>query len=113
MSMPAPLAEVVSDFAEVEGQDKLKLLLEFADELPDLPPELEQQAMEPVPECQTRCSCTSTRATRTGCGCTSARPPNRRPRGVRVDPGHRPGRAAGRRDLAVPEDFTTTSGWPP
>ncbi|GFG97491.1 SufE family protein [Mycobacterium timonense] len=53
MSMPAPLAEVVSDFAEVEGQDKLKLLLEFADELPDLPPELEQQAMEPVPECQT------------------------------------------------------------
>lgn len=53
MSMPAPLAEVVSDFAEVEGQDKLKLLLEFADELPDLPPELEERAMEPVPECQT------------------------------------------------------------
>src|ERR1700742_5364102 len=53
MSLPAPLAEVVSDFAEVEGQDKLRLLLEFADELPDLPPELEEQAMEPVPECQT------------------------------------------------------------
>ena len=28
--MPAPLAEVVSDFQEVEGQDKLRLLLEFA-----------------------------------------------------------------------------------
>ncbi|OMC17032.1 SufE family protein [Mycobacterium colombiense] len=53
MSMPAPLAEVVSDFAEVEGQDKLALLLEFANELPALPPDLEQAAMEPVPECQT------------------------------------------------------------
>ncbi|EUA06762.1 fe-S metabolism associated domain protein [Mycobacterium xenopi 4042] len=52
MSLPAPLAEVVSDFAEVQGQDKLKLLLEFADELPPLPAELEEAAMEPVPECQ-------------------------------------------------------------
>ncbi|MDO2384009.1 SufE family protein [Mycobacterium avium subsp. hominissuis] len=53
MSIPAPLAEVVSDFAEVQGQDKLALLLEFANELPSLPPELEEAAMEPVPECQT------------------------------------------------------------
>ncbi|MEB4211567.1 SufE family protein [Mycobacterium sp. 94-17] len=53
MSMPAPLAEVVSDFAEVEGQDKLALLLEFANELPALPADLGQAAMEPVPECQT------------------------------------------------------------
>src|ERR1700727_287143 len=52
MSMPAPLAEVVSDFAEVEGQDKLKLLLEFADDLPALPADLEESAMEEVPECQ-------------------------------------------------------------
>lgn len=51
-SMPAALAEVVSDFKEVEGQDKLALLLEFADELPPLPSELEEAAMEPVPECQ-------------------------------------------------------------
>jgi cysteine desulfuration protein SufE len=50
--MPATLAEVVSDFQEVEGQDKLRLLLEFADELPPLPADLEQAAMEPVPECQ-------------------------------------------------------------
>jgi cysteine desulfuration protein SufE len=50
--MPAPLAEVVSDFQEVEGQDKLRLLLEFADELPPLPADMEQGAMEPVPECQ-------------------------------------------------------------
>jgi cysteine desulfuration protein SufE len=52
MTMPATLAEVVSDFQEVEGQDKLRLLLEFANELPALPPTLEQAAMEPVPECQ-------------------------------------------------------------
>jgi cysteine desulfuration protein SufE len=51
--MPAPLAEVVSDFSEVEGQDKLALLLEFANELPALPSDLEEAAMEPVPECQT------------------------------------------------------------
>ncbi len=52
MSMPAPLAEVVAEFAEVSGQDKLRLLLEFADELPSLPSNLEEAAMEPVPECQ-------------------------------------------------------------
>lgn len=52
MSLPAPLAEVVSDFAEVEGQDKVRLLLEFAEDLPPLPADLHQAAMEPVPECQ-------------------------------------------------------------
>ncbi len=52
MTLPAPLAEVVSDFAEVQGQDKLNLLLEFANELPPLPADLEEAAMEPVPECQ-------------------------------------------------------------
>ncbi len=50
--MPAALAEVVSDFQDVQGQDKLALLLEFADELPALPADLEEAAMEPVPECQ-------------------------------------------------------------
>jgi cysteine desulfuration protein SufE len=52
MTLPAPLAEVVSDFAEVQGQDKLQLLLEFANDLPALPSDLEEAAMEPVPECQ-------------------------------------------------------------
>jgi cysteine desulfuration protein SufE len=52
MSMPAPLAEVLSDFAELQGQDKLNLLLEFADDLPALPSTLEEAAMEQVPECQ-------------------------------------------------------------
>jgi cysteine desulfuration protein SufE len=50
--MPATLAEVVSDFGEMQGQDKLALLLEFANELPPLPADLEEAAMEPVPECQ-------------------------------------------------------------
>lgn len=52
MSMPGPLADVVAEFAEVTGQDKLRLLLEFADELPPLPADLEEAGMEPVPECQ-------------------------------------------------------------
>jgi cysteine desulfuration protein SufE len=50
--MPPALAEVVSDCQEVEGQDKLAMLLEFANELPELPSSLEEAAMEPVPECQ-------------------------------------------------------------
>ncbi|MFE3289807.1 SufE family protein [Rhodococcus sp. NPDC059234] len=52
MSLPESLAEIVDDFAAVGPQEKLQLLLEFSRELPDLPPELEQAAMEPVPECQ-------------------------------------------------------------
>src|ERR1700759_5828396 len=52
MSMPAPLAEGLSDFVEVEGQDNLNLLLEFANALPGLPADLEEAAMEPVVECQ-------------------------------------------------------------
>jgi cysteine desulfuration protein SufE len=52
MTMPAALAEVVNEFQEMQGQDKLQLLLEFANELPPLPAELEEAAMEPVPECQ-------------------------------------------------------------
>jgi cysteine desulfuration protein SufE len=51
-SVPPALAEVVSDFADVAGQDKLQLLLEFANELPPLPVDLEEAAMEPVLECQ-------------------------------------------------------------
>lgn len=51
-ALPAALAEVVSDFQEVQGQDKLQLLLEFANELPALPADLQEASMEPVPECQ-------------------------------------------------------------
>ncbi|WP_032376874.1 SufE family protein [Rhodococcoides fascians] len=51
-ALPESLAEIVEDFAAVEGQDKLQLLLEFSRELPSLPEHLAQDAMEPVPECQ-------------------------------------------------------------
>jgi cysteine desulfuration protein SufE len=58
MTSPAPLPtalrEIVDDFEALAGQEKLQLLLEFAENLPALParyadhPEL----LEPVPECQ-------------------------------------------------------------
>ncbi|MDV8003837.1 SufE family protein [Rhodococcus sp. IEGM 1318] len=51
-TLPSALAEIVDDFAAVGASDKLTLLLEFSRELPQLPAELEQSAMEPVPECQ-------------------------------------------------------------
>lgn len=51
-ALPDALAEIVDDFAAVDGQDKITLLLEFSNELPPLPSDLEEAAMEPVPECQ-------------------------------------------------------------
>lgn len=52
MSLPAPLAEIVADFADMAESDKVTLLLEFARDLPELPDTLKIEAMEPVPECQ-------------------------------------------------------------
>ena len=47
------LAELVVEFAELEGADKLTLLLELSDELPALPDGMVLADMEQVPECQT------------------------------------------------------------
>lgn len=52
MSMPEPLAEVVGEFAEVSGQDKRPCCSRFAQDLPALPADLVEAAMEQVPECQ-------------------------------------------------------------
>ncbi len=52
MSLPAALAEIVDDFGAVSDADKVTMLLEFSRELPDLPDHLREEAMEPVPECQ-------------------------------------------------------------
>ena len=53
MSMPAPhWPRWCRTSRRSHGQDKLQLLLEFAGELPPLPADLEEAAMEPVPECQ-------------------------------------------------------------
>ena len=53
-SLPAPLAELVDEFAEVGPRDKLQLLLELSQELPPLPPRYADAAdsMEQVHECQ-------------------------------------------------------------
>ncbi len=54
MTMPAALADVVSDFNEMQGQDKLQLLLEFSRSLPELPARLGEhpEELEQVVECQ-------------------------------------------------------------
>lgn len=48
------LQEIVDDFAAMEGRDRLQLLLEFSEELPDLPGRYADDPglLEPVPECQ-------------------------------------------------------------
>ncbi|WP_018156296.1 SufE family protein [Demetria terragena] len=50
--LPAPLAEVIDDFQALSEPDRLQLLLEMSDELPDLPPRFDDVEMEQVHECQ-------------------------------------------------------------
>ncbi|GAA2068910.1 SufE family protein [Williamsia deligens] len=52
MTLPSALAEIVEDFAALSESDRVTMLLEFANDLPDLPDDLRTEAMEPVPECQ-------------------------------------------------------------
>jgi cysteine desulfuration protein SufE len=53
-ALPAPLEEVVEDFAAVGPQDRVQLLLELSRELPALPARYADHPdlLEPVPECQ-------------------------------------------------------------
>lgn len=53
-TLASRLREIVDDFAAVEGRDRLQLLLEFSEELPDLPDRYagDPGLLEPVPECQ-------------------------------------------------------------
>ena len=53
-ALPGGLQEIADDFAALPGQDRLQLLLEFSEELPELPARLrdDPQLLEPVPECQ-------------------------------------------------------------
>lgn len=54
MDMPHRLAEIVDEFAGAPRDVVLEMLLEYADAVPPLPPELVNHAgMEQVPECQT------------------------------------------------------------
>jgi cysteine desulfuration protein SufE len=54
MDLPAPLAEIVDEFASAPRDVVLDMLLEYSDALPPLPAELAgHTGMEQVPECQT------------------------------------------------------------
>lgn len=52
--LPAPLAEIRDDFLELPEPERLQLLLEFANELPEVPARLEghPEQRERVAECQ-------------------------------------------------------------
>lgn len=52
--LPPSLQEIADDFADTPESQRLELLLEFSDELPDLPARLADNPdlLEPVPECQ-------------------------------------------------------------
>jgi cysteine desulfuration protein SufE len=56
MSTPATLAprlaELAQEFEELGPTERLQLLLELAAELPELPPHLNRDSMQRVPECQ-------------------------------------------------------------
>ena len=55
MSLPARLQEIVADFQLSEGQEKLDLLLEYAEKFQPVPDWLktEPSRMDQVPECMT------------------------------------------------------------
>jgi cysteine desulfuration protein SufE len=52
--LPETLAEIRADFIELETRDRIQLLLEFANELPELPPRYSEHPdlLEQVVECQ-------------------------------------------------------------
>ena len=54
MSVPDQLAEIRDDFLALEQRDRLQLLLEFSNELPDLPERYREHPdlLERVEECQ-------------------------------------------------------------
>ncbi|AKU17226.1 SufE family protein [Luteipulveratus mongoliensis] len=51
-ALPAPFAELIDDFQAVSAQDRLQMLLELSDELPDLPERYADADLEQVHECQ-------------------------------------------------------------
>src|SRR5512133_1166825 len=54
-SIPEKLQEIVDDFALASREEKVEMLIQYAESLPDLPERLrsERDKMDPVPECQT------------------------------------------------------------
>lgn len=52
MSLPAELAEIAEDFNAMPENERLELLLEFSDNLPELPARYADADLERVEECQ-------------------------------------------------------------
>lgn len=53
-NLPDKLQEIADEFAEIPASDRLQLLLEFSQSLPELPERYAEhpELLEPVPECQ-------------------------------------------------------------
>lgn len=53
-ALPEGFAEIAEDFHALGGRDRLQLLLEFSNSLPELPERYAEhpELLEPVPECQ-------------------------------------------------------------
>lgn len=51
-ALPQPLAEIRDEFLELDAPERLELLLEYADDLPDVPDDLDADSFERVAECQ-------------------------------------------------------------
>ena len=54
-SLPEKLQEIVDDFALASREEKVEMLIQYAESLPPLPERLhaERDKMDPVPECMT------------------------------------------------------------
>lgn len=52
LAIPAQLEEIREDFHALPGRDRLTLLLDFSDELPEVPEEYRDAPFEQVIECQ-------------------------------------------------------------
>lgn len=54
MTLPATFSQIVEDFNELGPSDRVQLLIEFSENLPELPERLAEhpELLEPVPECQ-------------------------------------------------------------
>lgn len=54
MALPASFSQIVEDFNDLGPSDRVQLLIEFSDNLPELPARLADhpELLEPVPECQ-------------------------------------------------------------
>ncbi len=55
MALPEKLQEIVEDFSFANNREKVEMLVQYAETLPDLPAwlEPERDKMDPVPECMT------------------------------------------------------------